>query len=199
MFIEIWKDIKGYENLYQVSNMGKIKSLGNGSSSQSKHRIMKLCFSTKGYLMVGLCKNGDKKTFKVHRLVAEAFLPNPDNLPQVNHKDEDKTNNSVDNLEWCDTDYNLHYGSRLNRISCSNTNNIKLSKSVIALKDNKVCMYFPSTMEAKRMGFHQANVYLCCIGERYTHKGYEWKYLDDYLADWLEAFQDECMKKEKVA
>ena len=115
--MEIWKDIKGYEGLYQVSNMGRIKSLGNNKTR--KEKILSLKPSNNGYIKVYLCKNGKQKPFSVHRLVAQAFLPNPDNLPEVNHIDENKENNHVKNLEWCDRKYNMTYGTRNERASAS--------------------------------------------------------------------------------
>ena len=118
---EVWKDVVGYEGLYQVSNLGRVKSLG--FDKWHKGRILKQSFDSKrNYLFVGLHKDGKIKQKNVHRLVAETFIPNPDNLPCVNHKDEDKTNNfvfvnkdgSVDlnksNLEWCTVAYNTNYG-----------------------------------------------------------------------------------------
>lgn len=111
---EIWKDIIGYEGLYQVSSLGRVRSLDRYDSNNHflKGRILKLSANGKGYLKVALNSNGKAKTYSVHRLVLQSFIPNPDNLPQVNHKDENKTNNNVDNLEWCDNSYNLNYGTR---------------------------------------------------------------------------------------
>ena len=110
--IEIWKDYKDYEGLYQASNLGRMRSLDrwvsskNGSMQFIKGRILKLFNNNQGYLHVVLSKNNKVKAYLVHRIIAETFLPNTDNLPCVNHKDEDKTNNSVENLEWCDAKYN---------------------------------------------------------------------------------------------
>lgn len=101
---EIWKNVN---DRYSVSNFGRIKS-----NYANKERIMKQQNDSHGYLFVSLMIDGKKKTTAVHRLVAEAFIPNPNNLPQVNHKDEDKTNNCVDNLEWCTLQYNCNYGTR---------------------------------------------------------------------------------------
>ena len=117
--MEEWRAVPGYEGLYMVSNIGNVKSL-------IKNKIIKYFINKKGYRLVSLSKNGIIKKFSVHRLVAQAFIPNPDNLPQVNHKDEDKTNNNVDNLEWCDAKYNNNYG----------TANIRRSETLIK---NRYC------------------------------------------------------------
>ena len=106
---EIWKTIKDYPN-YQISNLGRVKSLGNNKTR--KEKILKSYKNNKGYLKVDLYKEGVIKKYYIHRLVASAFLDNPNNLPQVNHKDEDKTNNCVDNLEFCTSQYNINYGTR---------------------------------------------------------------------------------------
>ena len=124
---EIWKDIKGYEGLYQVSNFGRVKSLTKYHKTKkgyfSKERILKLIRNERGYLLVGLCKNWKKQKVFVHRLVAETFIPNPNNLPQVNHINEfEKDNNSIDNLEWCTCKYNCNYGTRNKRIKEKITN-----------------------------------------------------------------------------
>lgn len=115
--IEEWRDIKGYEGLYQVSNIGKVKSLArtvmrsNGRLMTIRERILKLRPDKGGYVRVCLSKDAVETDYFVHRLVAIAFIDNPHNLPEVNHKDENKKNNSVDNLEWCTSLYNNNYGS----------------------------------------------------------------------------------------
>lgn len=112
--IEEWRKIVGYEGLYEVSSLGRVRSLDrylkNGHCSYRLHKgkVLSPAKNTNGYFSV--CLQG--KRFMIHRLVAQAFIPNIDNLPQVNHKDEDKANNSVDNLEWCDNIYNMNYGTR---------------------------------------------------------------------------------------
>ena len=118
--MEEWKDIKGYEGLYQISNKGRVKSLYN------KGKILTPGKDKDGYSIVSLYKNKIKKTNKVHRLVAQAFLSNPDNLPQVNHKDENKLNNCVENLEWCSVEYNINYGTRNERTRKKLTCNKKI-------------------------------------------------------------------------
>lgn len=123
---EIWKDIEGYEGCYQVSNFGNVKSLNYMHTG--KEQILKLKTKKSGYLQVNLCKDGKIKTYTIHRLVAKAFVENPDNLPQVNHIDEDKTNNRFDNLEWCDQKYNNNYGTHNIRVTESRRKTYKLKE-----------------------------------------------------------------------
>ena len=117
MIEEIWRPVVGYEGLYEISSYGRVRSLdmyvkiGYGNDRLHKGKVLNPAKDTGGYLKVHLYCNGKQKTIDVHRLVAQAFLPNPDNLPQVNHKDEDKTNNNVTNLEFCTAKYNLSYGT----------------------------------------------------------------------------------------
>ncbi len=108
--IEEWRDIIGYEGLYQISNIGRIKTLSKfAGRSNRKEKIMKQSFNSKGYLHIVLSKNNISQTCRVNRLVALNFISNPDNLPQVNHKDGIKANNRVDNLEWCTSKYNVNH------------------------------------------------------------------------------------------
>lgn len=109
---EIWKDVVGFEGYYKVSNLGNVLSLRRKYSGE---HLMSPSLDSLGYAVVCLRKNGYKGNKKVHRLVAEAFIPNTDNLPQINHKDENKANNRVDNLEWCDCKYNVNYGTAIQR------------------------------------------------------------------------------------
>ena len=163
---EIWKDIDGYEGLYQVSNLGNVKSLNYRRTG--KERILKPGNNGLGYLFVILCNNGKLKHFKIHRLVAKAFLENPDNKSDVNHKDEDKTNNNVDNLEWMTRLENNNYGTR----------NERSSKSVIqySLKGEFIRKW-PSVIQIQRdLGFSQGNISQCCNGKLKTAYGYIWKY-----------------------
>lgn len=111
--IEIWKDIEGYEGLYQISNLGNVKSLNYNHTGLEKR--LKPQKSNKGYLRIELCKNGKKKKFSIHELVADTFIENPNNLPCVNHKDENKINNNVENLEHCTYSYNNTYGNRIKK------------------------------------------------------------------------------------
>ena len=171
---EIWKDKKDYEGLYQVSNFGRIKSLNYNHTG--KEKILKQYYDSNGYKIICLCKNNIKTTYLVHRLVAEAFIPNPNNLPQINHKDEDKTNNHVNNLEWCDAKYNHNYGTINERISKSQING-KRSKIVIQYNlDGTFVREWPSTMECGRNGYDQSSVADCCRGKLKTYRGFIWEY-----------------------
>ena len=125
---EVWKNVVGYEGLYQVSNLGNVRSVDrnifNGKTLAKKRgKTMKSYVVRNGYVSTRLSKNGEVKNCLVHRLVAMAFIPNPNNLPQVNHKDENKQNNHVDNLEWCDRLYNNNYGTAKARHSASKKEN----------------------------------------------------------------------------
>lgn len=153
--IEIFKDIEGYSGLYQISNIGNVKSLKFG-----KERILKPVKDGKKYLCVNLCKQGKQKMCKVHRLVAETFIDNPNNLPQVNHKDEDKTNNASSNLEWCDCQYNIDYSQ---------------SKQVLCVETGKI---YPSLSEVcRQLGFTQSHISNACNGKRKTAYNFHWRYV----------------------
>ena len=171
---EIWCPIKGYEGIYEVSDQGRVKSIGYG-----KERTLKPGRNTQGYLQVKLCKNGEKKMYLVHRLVVQTFIPNPDNLPQVNHKDENKENNSVQNLEWCDRKYNVNYGTRIKKISEKMTNG-KLSKPVLQFtKDGVFVREWKSTHDVERnLGYFHNNISYCCTGRYKSAYGFIWKYKD---------------------
>lgn len=172
---EIWKDVEGYEGCYQVSNFGRVKSLGNGKTHNSSERILK-GNNIKGYLVVNLSKEGNKKQYLIHRLVAQAFIPNPNKLLQVNHIDEDKTNNKVSNLEWCSAKYNMNYGTRTQRVVENNTNHPNKSKKVICIETGKI---YVSTMQVERdLGFAHTNISYACTGRYKTAYGFHWKYID---------------------
>lgn len=153
---EIWKDIPQYEGMYQVSNLGRVKSLERYKDNHSKQqlvpeRILAQSLKDNGYQTVSLWKNNKGKNEYVHRLVAMAFLPNPNGLPQVNHKDENKANNTWTNLEWCDSSYNNNYGTKRSRQGETLLNNGKTSKRVAKcdLEGNELATY-RSMREAER-------------------------------------------------
>ena len=176
---EIWRDISGYPG-YQVSNLGRVKSLERKVKHMNSYRTVKeKILNTRkfknGYLVINLHNKGKRKTMTVHRLVCEAFIPNPNNLQYVNHKDECKTNNNVENLEWCTIEYNCNFGSRNERISKTNTNG-KKSKAVICIETGKI---YPSAREIQRqLGFNQGNISKCCIGEKKSAYKFHWKYVE---------------------
>lgn len=176
---EIWKDIKGYEGYYEVSSYGRVRSLdrivtySDGEKHSLKGKILKMHYCGSGYLNFSLHKNGKTEHKYPHRLVAEAFIPNPSNLPEVNHKDEDKTNNCMVNLEWCDSKYNKNYGTARQRMM------EKKSMPVlqIDINTNEVIGEYPSAMEAARkLNIYQGNISKCCRGEYKTAYGYKWEY-----------------------
>ena len=167
---EIWKDIDGYEGLYQVSNLGNVKSLNYRHTG--KERILKPGNNGLGYLQVNLCKNRKTRHFTIHRLVAKAFLENPDNKSDVNHKDEDKTNNCVDNLEWMTRKDNINYGTHNERMAKSR------SKSVLQFtKNGKFVKEWPSVIQIERdLGFSSGNISQCCNGKYKSAYEYIWKF-----------------------
>ena len=183
--IEVWKtavyDGEIYEGLYKVSNLGRILSLNYNKTG--KPGLMTPSENKKGYFVVNLRKNGETNLCYVHRLIAETFLPNPDNLPEVNHKDEDKTNNfvflnedgSVDkeksNLEWKNHRDNCNHGTRNERVAKAQ------SKPVLQFTlDGEFVREWPSTMECGRNGFNQGNIAACCRGLYESMYGFRWKY-----------------------
>ena len=169
--MEIFKDIKGFEGLYQVSNYGRVKSLGNGGSNASREKILKPQKDRYGYLRVNLCKEGKLKNHKIHRLVAQAFIPNHNNYPIINHKDENKQNNRVDNLEFCTSKYNNNYGTR-NQII---TNHPNESKKVLCVETGVI---YPSIHQVEReLGFEHSYISKCCTGRYKTAYKFHWKYV----------------------
>ena len=175
-----------YEGLYKVSNFGRILSLNYRNTGRAE--LMNPVDNGTGYLKVQLRKNGEYKTCLVHRLVAQTFIPNPENLPEVNHKDEDKTNNFVflnedgtvnkekSNLEWKSPKENSNHGTRNERIAKANTNGIR-SKPVLQLSlSGDLIREWDSASECGRNGFSQGNVSECCQGKRKTHKGFRFMY-----------------------
>ena len=161
--MEEWKDIKGYEGIYQISNKGRVKSLNYRHTG--KEGILSLN-KRNGYFFIWLYKKGEKrKPFDIHRLVAEHFILNPDNLPVVNHKDENKLNNNVENLEWCTQEYNVNYSH---------------NKKIICLETGEI--FIGSQDVINRMFNGKGNsstISLCCTGKRKSAYKYHFKYIDE--------------------
>jgi len=183
---EVWKDIKGYEGLYQVSNIGRVKSLKrivirkDGSKLSVKERILKPLTRPNGYLQVHLSNyRGKGKYPLIHRLVCEAFHENPENKPCVNHIDENKTNNVVSNLEWCTYEENINYGTRNRRVGKAVAKALSQSVGQYTL-NGKLIKVWQSAHEVERqLGF--ANGYICnaARGKCKTAYGYVWKYVEE--------------------
>lgn len=173
---EIWKDVKGYEGLYQVSNFGKIKSLSKNNHNYGENGKILKGINNKGYLRVGLSKNGKAKQYPIHRIVAETFIDNVYNLPCVNHIDENKMNNRADNLEWCSIEYNNNYGNRNEKISISQryANN----KPIKCLETGQI---FISLNEcARKLNIKPPNIWASMNNYNRTKKakGYTFKYIE---------------------
>lgn len=180
---EIWKNIKGFENIYQISNYGNIKNI-------KKNILIKPFISKKTkYYQIDLCKNGHKKRYSIHRLVAQAFISNPNNFPQVNHKDENKQNNRYDNLEWCTAKYNSNYGTCKQRIGIKSSQkkhtyetkqkiSKALSKPIIQYsKNNTFIKEWGSAYEVQRkLRISKSNVNECCNNKRKSAGNYIWKF-----------------------
>ena len=182
---EEWRDIKGYEGKYQISNLGNVKSLERRVNTWCSYKtlyemILKKSVSNNGYLYVRL----QSKTKLIHRLVAEAFIPNPENKPQVNHKNEVKQDNRVENLEWVTAKENINYGTNIKRRADTQRrlgnqiNNKSTSKKVICIEKQKI---FESINDAVRKGFGKdcSAITKCCKGKLNNHNGYHWRYAND--------------------
>lgn len=193
---EIWRDVVGYEGYYQVSNHGNVRALPrtverrNNTDLSLRGRICSKTLSDKGYYTVGLCKNNKMLHFYVHRLVAFAFLPNPNNLNEVNHIDENPINNfvfvnsdgSVDlqksNLEWCTHRYNMNHGTVKRRISDKllNREDHSIPVSQYTSDGDLVAEYLSMTEAARLNDYSESGISAVCCGKRRTYKGFIWKY-----------------------
>ena len=170
---EVWRDISGYVGLYQVSNLGRVRSLDR-IDTLGRHRKGKVLTAKSdkdGYHRVDLFQGGKGKACKVHRLVAQAFLEYPDNLPQINHKDEIKTNNALSNLEWCSSAYNCCYGTRNERSAKAQR------KPIYVVTSSGHRYYFDGVKKTARLlGLEEWHMSNCLNGKEKTHRGfsYEW-------------------------
>lgn len=177
---EIWREVQGYEGLYEVNNWGEVRNSRTGKVLRSQK-------VSKGYFQIALYKKGKVKRWFIHRLVAIAFIPNPNALPQVNHKDENKINNRVENLEWCTATYNINYGSHNERMKHSQkgklvTENTKKKQSIPVAqytKEGKLITIYYGAHEAERQtGINVTQINGCCNNKpQYkTAGGYIWKF-----------------------
>lgn len=206
--MEEWRDVVGYEKMYQVSNYGRVKSLSRvgDNGHYIKESYLHIRKDKDGYCIVTFFKHGIRKDWKVHRLVAIAFIPNPDNFSYVNHKDEIKSNNYVENLEWCTAAYNTNYGSRNKKVSEKlrgrehpenrGANNYFYGKSFARGKHPQAKRVFQFTVDgvlvgehdctisaAESVGVSQSAISMCCRGKRRQIKGYKWSYYNNLYCD----------------
>lgn len=177
---EEWKPVVGYEGLYEVSSMGRVKSLKrtvigkDGKTREIKEKLLTQTDSN-GYLYVTLSDHGECRAFPVHRLVATAFIPNPENLSDVNHKDEDKTNNSVDNLEWMSHKDNLNYGTYKERMALA----VSKPVSQIDKKTGVIIAIYPGQKFAEEAtGINYSCISACCRGVSKSAGGYYWSFVN---------------------
>ena len=176
---EEWKWIDGYENYYQVSNLGRVKSVDREvfykDGRKAIHKGGPVAINTRpnGYLKANLYKDGKMKNVTIHRLVAEAFIPNPNNYPVINHKDENKANNYVENLEWCTYKYNSNYGTAKERWASKQSIPVK----GVHIETGKE-IYLKSMAEGALYGFDQRAISAVCLGEYKTHRGYSFQKIE---------------------
>lgn len=167
---EVWKPIKNFENYY-ISNYGNVISK-NYNSNHNKPKQLKQN-TIDGYKCVKLSNGKKAKTFKVHRLVAEYFISNPSNLSEINHKDENRSNNIWTNLEWCTHEYNINYGNRTKKASLSNF------KKVIQYDLNNKLIKIWNNISEPSKKYNTHHIGECCLGKRKTTGGYIWKYVNE--------------------
>ena len=171
---ETWKSLSDYSDLIEVSNLGKVRKV-HGKAAMLKPRLDKGGYL---YVHIRISKLGINRMVKIHRLVAKAFIPNPDNLPVVNHKNEIKTDNRVENLEWCTHKYNVNYGTNIERRAYNSRNQLHRSCPILQYSLNgEFIQEFPSFKEVQRyLGKPYFNVWNVCNGKKDSAYGYKWSY-----------------------
>lgn len=169
--IEIWKPIKGFEGLYEISNLGRVKTLPR---AKVKGGILKPSTNVWGYLNCILWKNGIHKSFPVHRLVADAFIPNPEGKPIINHIDCNRKNNCVENLEWCSQKENIRHSVNLGHYE--NVGATRKAVNQFDLEGNFLEVYKSISEAARKSGVYVQNISKCCQGKLKTAGGYVWQY-----------------------
>ena len=185
--MEEWLDIKYFEGIYKVSSYGRVKSCarvitktvrGKKMVVHLKEKILSKTEDNDGYKIVGLHKDGKRYGYKVHRLVATAFIPNPLNLPEVNHRSENKGDNRVENLEWCDRTYNNNFGTIKERLSKTMTNGPSSKKVAQYSETGELIAIFPSACEVQRqLGYSNTYISAACRGKYEKAYNYIWRYI----------------------
>ena len=171
VFCEEWKDIQGYEGIYQISNLGRVKSLKRKNNRCRSDKILKQYIGKTGYMQLRLCKGHETKLWKVHVLIAKAFIDNPDNLPIINHIDADKTNNDISNLEWCSYSQNNKHAY---------DNGLRKTKSLmqIALNGTPLKRWSCITEASQKTGIGVSSIWKCCNHQRTNAGGFKWQYIE---------------------
>lgn len=179
--MEIWKDIIGYEESHQVSNMGRVRTkdryanVGGGGRRRVSGKVIKPAVCTNGYLEAHLSVNGERKVFLLHRLVATHFIDNINGLPEVNHKDENIKNCAASNLEWCTSKYNANYGTRNERMMQGRT----FRKIRQYGKNGELIREWNKMSDAAReVGADISSIIRVCKGKQNTSMGYRWEYVE---------------------
>jgi len=180
---EIWKDVPGYEGVYQASTLGQIRSMDmhipiRGGLQLRRGRILKPIVNIDGYYTVMLCIYRKRKIWRVHKLVGITFIPNPQGFKIINHKNEIKTDNRACNLEWCDTRYNINYGDRTAKARAARKLNKRGFKPVVQMSmDGSLLNVYESVASAARLtGCHQGAISNCCIGRAKSSGNYRWRF-----------------------
>lgn len=169
--MEHWKDVNGYEGLYQVSDCGRVRNNQSG-------KILRPCEHRSGYLSVMLYKDKHPRRHFIHRIVASAFLENTDSCEFVNHKDEIKGNNNVDNLEWCSKEYNMRYGTICERISARRGHGARARRKVLQMgvSGEIINVWESIALAARETGTARTSIFECCNGIHRTANGFAWAY-----------------------
>lgn len=177
---EVWKVVEKYNGYIEVSNLGNVRSIIKTSKGNRVKELAKDLGTRKDYYYVRIhnTRLGINTRVRIHRLVAEAFIDNPNNLPYVNHKNENKLDNRVENLEWCTSKYNTNYGTGIERRAFNSRNQPHRSRIIQQLDlNNNIIREYPSFKEAQRIiGHTYSNIWSCCNGKANTAYGYKWKY-----------------------